>query len=122
MDDDRFAKLVKKAVEGLPDQFRGALENIDIDVEDWPDPALLKKLGFRKGRLLLGLYQGVPITRRRRSSMQTMPDKIVIYKGPIEAVSRTEEEIEKRIQTTVLHEIGHYFGLDDERLREHGYG
>jgi predicted Zn-dependent protease with MMP-like domain len=122
MDDIRFAKIVEKAIEGLPDQFRDALENIDIDVEEWPDPALLKKLGFPRGRLLLGLYQGVPITRRRRSSMQTMPDRIVIYKGPIEAVSSTEEEIEKRIQITVLHEIGHYFGLDDRRLREHGYG
>lgn len=122
MEGARFLELVKEAIDGLPRNFREALENVEIDVEDWPDHALLRKLGYGKDRLLLGLYQGIPLTRRRWWSAPVMPDRIVIYKGPIEAISKTEDEIKKKVQTTVLHEIGHYFGLDDVRLKEHGYG
>lgn len=122
MDSTRFLELVNEAIDGLPDKFKEALHNIDIDVEEWPDPGLLKKLGYGKGRLLLGLYQGVPLTRRRRWSIPVMPDRIVIYKGPIEALAPTEDEVKKRVQTTVLHEVGHYFGLDDEKLKEYGFG
>jgi predicted Zn-dependent protease with MMP-like domain len=122
MDSARFLELVNEAIDGLPDKFKEALKNIDIDVQEWPDPGLLKKLGYGKGRLLLGLYQGIPLTRRRRWSIPVMPDRIVIYKGPIEALAPTEDEVKKRVQTTVLHEVGHYFGLDDEKLKEYGYG
>jgi predicted Zn-dependent protease with MMP-like domain len=122
VDSARFLELVNEAIDGLPGKFKEALKNIDIDVQEWPDPGLLKKLGYGKGRLLLGLYQGIPLTRRRRWSIPVMPDRIVIYKGPIEALAPTEDEVKKRVQTTVLHEVGHYFGLDDEKLKEYGYG
>jgi predicted Zn-dependent protease with MMP-like domain len=122
MDRARFLELVTEAVDGLPGEFKEALSNIGIDVEEWPDPVLLRKLGYGRGRLLLGLYQGVPLTKRRRWSIPVMPDRIIIYKGPIETLAGTEEEMKKRIQTTVLHEIGHYFGIDDRKLKEYGYG
>ena len=122
MDTSRFLKLVEEAMAGLPDEFRKALEYIQIDVENWPDPELLERLGYGKGVLLLGLYHGVPLTKRRRWSIQGMPDRIVIYKGPIEKVSSSDEEIRERVRTTVLHEIGHLFGLDDKKLKENGYG
>jgi predicted Zn-dependent protease with MMP-like domain len=122
MEKARFLELVMEAVDGLPSQFKEALKNIDFDVEEWPRPGLLEKLGYGKGRLLLGLYQGIPLTKRRRWSTPIMPDRIVIYKGPIEALAPTEDEVKKRVQITVLHEIGHYFGIDDKKLKEYGYG
>jgi len=122
MDTSRFLKLVQEAMEELPDEFRQALKYIHVDVEDWPDPELLEKLGYGKRALLLGLYHGVPLTKRRGWSLPGMPDRIVIYKGPIEKVCSSDEEIKEKVRTTVLHEIGHLFGLDDQKLKEDGYG
>jgi len=122
MDRLRFLALVREALDGLPDEFREALKNIHVDVEDWPDPDLLERLGYGRKGLLLGLYHGTPLIKRRKWSVPMMPDRIVIYKGPIEMVSSSDEDVKKKVRSTVLHEIGHFFGLDEKRLKENGYG
>ncbi|MFQ5905081.1 MAG: metallopeptidase family protein [bacterium] len=122
MDNSRFLALVKEAIENLPDEFSEALRNIRLDVEEWPDPDLLERLGYGRNGLLLGLYHGTPLTKRRKWSIPMMPDRIVIYKGPIEMVSGSDEEIKEKVRSTVLHEIGHFFGLDEKKMEDHGYG
>jgi len=111
MERDKFEKLVKDALKNLPKIFRDKLKNIDIIIEDEP--------GIRKS--LLGLYQGVPLKRRGFWYGNVMPDKIVLFKNNIERISRSEEEIKNWINKVLIHEIGHYFGFDEKKLRENGY-
>jgi predicted Zn-dependent protease with MMP-like domain len=118
MDRARFEALVMKAVEGLPPEFQHKLENVDIVVEDWPEPTELKRGRSIRRTQLLGLYHGVPQTRRGQAYGLVLPDKISIFQRPIEAQCRTESDIEAKIGEVVRHEIAHHFGLDDETLRE----
>jgi predicted Zn-dependent protease with MMP-like domain len=118
MERARFESLVMKAVEGLPPEFQQKLENVDIVVEDWPGPAELKRGRPIRRIQLLGLYHGVPQTRRGQGYGLVLPDKISIFQRPIEAQGRTDREIEAKITEVVRHEIAHHFGLDDETLRE----
>ena len=110
MDRKRFEKLVEEALEGLPEVFRAKLANLAIIVEDLPP----RKPG-RKG-LLLGLFHGVP--RTEKSSFQaTPPDRIFLYQKNIEALCSTDEEVRREVRNTLLHELGHYFGLTEDELR-----
>lgn len=110
---EEFQKLVSNALESLPTFFKEKLDNVDLVVEDWPSEDL------SKGRLLLGLYQGVPKTHRGAGYSFVLPDKITIFKGPIEIFSREKPDSIKEIVTdTVQHEIAHHFGISDERLKE----
>ena len=118
MDRERFRWLVARAVDGLPDEFRTKLENIDVVVEDWPTLAQLTKVGLRRGQDLLGLYQGVPLTKRGRHYGLVPPDKITIFQKPIEAKCRYETEITGEVQRVVRHEIAHHFGIGDARLKQ----
>lgn len=122
MDRERFEWLVAKAVDSLPEEFRNRLENIDVVVADQPTPDQLAELGKRRGETLLGLYEGVPLTRRSRHYGLVAPDKVTIFQKPIEAICRNEAEIITRIQRVVLHEIAHHFGISDARLRQLGMG
>lgn len=107
-----FEKLVNEALGSLPVYFKEKLDNVDVVVEDWPDPSV------SRGRLLLGLYQGVPKTTYGKS-YAALPDKITIFKGPIELLSRGDEQILKNLVIdTVKHEIAHHFGISDRRLDE----
>jgi predicted Zn-dependent protease with MMP-like domain len=115
---ERFQELVFEALEGLPREFRERLENIVVAIEDWPHPAQLAGLGIRRRQNLLGLYEGVPLTKRSVWHPVELPDKITIFQKPIEMRCRSDEEIMARIQETVRHEIAHYFGISDKRLRE----
>lgn len=119
MDRTRFEQLVAEAIDSLPDDFRNKLDNVAVVVEDVPSPRDERRAGH--GRLLLGLYQGQPLTRRGASYAMAFPDKISIYQANIEAICRTDAEIRAQVRTTVLHEIAHHFGIDDRRLRELGY-
>jgi predicted Zn-dependent protease with MMP-like domain len=114
---ERFHELVARAVEGLPGEFRERLENLDIVVSDWPSRAQLgtARVGSRLG--LLGLYEGVPHTRRSRGYGMVVPDKITIFRRPIEARCRSWGEIEEEIRRVVRHEIAHHFGTDEHTLR-----
>lgn len=120
MERERFEELVGKAVEGLPEELKERLENIVIMVEDWPTSKQLKEVGVRHRQDLLGLYEGIPLPNRGSGYNMVLPDKITIFQKPIEMRYRSEAGIIKRIQRTVRHEIAHYFGISDARLREIG--
>jgi predicted Zn-dependent protease with MMP-like domain len=118
MDRERFEWLVAKAVDNLPEEFRARLENIDVVVEDWPTHRQLAEAGLKDGYTLLGLYQGVPLTRRGEHYGLVPPDKITIFQKPIEAECRDDAQITAEIQKVVRHEIAHHFGIGDGRLRQ----
>jgi predicted Zn-dependent protease with MMP-like domain len=120
MDSQMFDKLVAQAIESLPDEFRERLENIDIVVADVPTRAQMKSLKGRRGEMLLGLYEGVPLTARTQGYGFVMPDKITIFQRPIEAICRNEAQIVDEIRRVVWHEIAHHFGISDDRLNELG--
>lgn len=113
-----FEALVISALEGLPTFIKNRMENVDVVIEDRAPPELLSEMGLRSPMELLGLYQGIPITQRGVSYGNVLPDKITLYQFPIESVSRTKKEIEEKVREVVIHEVGHYFGLDEERLEE----
>ena len=120
MDPESFEALVVEAVESLPGDFRKKLENIDIVVEDEPTPEH-KKAGKIKGdSLMMGLYQGVPLSKRTHYYGNVLPDKITIFKDNIERVCRTDDEIKERVRRTVIHEFAHYFGISDEHMKNSG--
>lgn len=112
-----FEKLVEKSLERLPKKFSAALRNIIVEVENEPPEDLLEDMGIGDGALY-GLYQGVPLTEREWNYGNVLPDRIVIYQGPIERDGRADAEIEEIVLDTVMHEIGHYFGFDDSTLYE----
>ena len=118
MEQARFQELVVRAVQSLPDEFRDRLENVDVVVADFPSPGQLASTGLGRGQTLLGLYQGVPQTRRGRRYGMVAPDKITIFQKPIEARCRSEDEVASMIYRVVRHEIAHHFGIGDPRLRE----
>lgn len=116
----RFRRLVAAALDSLPPQFAERLDNVEILVRMRPTPAELESVDTEAGGTLFGLYQGVPLTRRGHLYGSTLPDRILIYQEPIEAICESEEEVIAQVRTTVLHEIAHHFGIDDERLEELG--
>ena len=118
IDRERFQELVVRAVNELPEEFLSQLHNLDIIVEDRPNISQRRMSGTGSGYSLLGLYEGVPRTRRGRGYGMVLPDKITIFQGPIEARCRSEGEIEAEVRRVVRHEIAHHFGIDDDRLRE----
>ncbi len=116
MDQDKFKKLVGEAIDLLPKEFAEKLNNVAVIVEDYPSSMQLQKLGIAPWGLLFGLYEGIPQTQRG-IYYSAPPDKITIFKNSIERVARTDEEIKERIRVTVIHEIGHHFGLSDAQLK-----
>jgi predicted Zn-dependent protease with MMP-like domain len=118
MDRERFEWLVARAVADLPDELRERMENIDIVVQDEPTARQLADAGLKRGETLLGLYEGVPLTKRSRSYGMVPPDKITIFQQPIEARCRSETGIQREIQRVVQHEIAHHFGISDFRLNQ----
>ena len=118
MERKKFEALVARAIEHLPPEFQRKLENVDIVVEDWPTPGQLRQPKQIHPTQLLGLYQGVPQTKRGRGYGLVLPDKISIFQKPIEAQCRFGDEIEAKIEEVVRHEIAHHFGLDEETLRK----
>lgn len=120
MKETDFQELVVEALEGLPSAIQEKLDNIDVVVADWPDPVTLRRAGLRHPTQLMGIYQGVPQTKRGRSYGLVLPDKITVYRRPIELRSRTPDEARRLVRRVVRHEIAHHFGIDDDRLREIG--
>jgi predicted Zn-dependent protease with MMP-like domain len=120
MNVQEFKRLVAEALDSLPDVFRQRLDNVAIVVEEWPDPQALRQAGVTHPAQLLGLYHGVPLSRRTHNYGLVPPDKISIYRQPILMRCRTREEIRATIHRVLRHEIAHHFGIDDERLREIG--
>ncbi|MFC1978125.1 metallopeptidase family protein [Chloroflexota bacterium] len=118
MNQEKFAELVTKAIEDLPQEFLTRLENVDIVIEDYPTPAQLGKSGLRRRETLLGLYEGVPQTRRGSHYGMVLPDKITIFQKPIEANCRSDAELGAEVSKVLKHEIAHHFGTSEARLRE----
>jgi predicted Zn-dependent protease with MMP-like domain len=113
-----FEELVVLALKRLPKFFKKKMKNVDVVVEDRASRELLSEVGLRSPSELLGLYQGVPLDRRGFYYGNVLPDKITLFQIPIEMICKTKEEVEEKVREVVIHEVGHYFGLDDERLRE----
>ena len=113
-----FEELVVSALKRLPRFFKKKMENVDVVVEDQASQELLSEMGLRSPFELLGLYQGIPLDRRGFYYGNVLPDKITLFQIPIESVCKTKEEVEEKVREVVIHEVGHYFGLDDKRLRE----
>jgi predicted Zn-dependent protease with MMP-like domain len=113
-----FEELVVLALKKLPKFFKKKMKNVDVVVEDRASRELLLEMGLQSPSELLGLYQGVPLDRRGFYYGNVLPDKITLFQIPIEMMCKTREEIQERVKEVVIHEVGHYFGLDDERLRE----
>ena len=109
-----FEKLVGSALRRLPRPFREKLANIAVVVEDWADEETLREMGIEPPDTLYGLYRGVDLTHRDTSYGNVLPDTIHIYQGPIEEDCQDEEEMADLVRDVVIHEVGHYFGLDDE--------
>ncbi len=115
-----FEDCVSAAVEGLPPYFRRRLDNVEILVEDWPDRDTLRQAGLKDPAELQGWYHGVPTTGRGSAYGLVPPDTISIYRRPIMLACRNDEEVRRMVGTVVRHELAHYFGIDDDRLRELG--
>ena len=111
-----FETLVFRAIEALPAEFKSKLENVDVLVEDWPSPKQVSQLRLRNKSQLLGLYEGVPQTKRDSGYNLVLPDKITIFQKPIELQCRSDKEIEAEIGRVVQHEIAHHFGIGDATL------
>ncbi|HSW47293.1 MAG TPA: metallopeptidase family protein [Phycisphaerae bacterium] len=122
MSEEAFAEIVEDALGSIPDGFRGYLKDIAVDIEDMPDETTCEDVGIRDPRELLGLYHGTPLIDRHVDQLYRYPERIVIYQRNIERMSRTREQMIEQIRKTVLHEVGHHFGLNEKHLRDLGYG
>jgi predicted Zn-dependent protease with MMP-like domain len=120
---EEFERIVAQAFEHLPEKFKSAVDNVGVVVEDYPDEELVSKMNLISNRHLLGLYQGIPLTRRGTWYGMTpvVPDKITLYQKNIEAACSTETNLVRKIQEVLIHEIGHYFGMSEEEIRTAGY-
>ncbi|HSI33286.1 MAG: metallopeptidase family protein [Phycisphaerae bacterium] len=116
-----FAELVERAIAELPPQFARVMEESTIEIKDRPSRKLLKEMGMEADELLFGLYEGVSLLDRSVEHSGRMPDRILIFQEDHELACETRAELVKEIRTTVLHEIGHFFGMDEDDLGKLGY-
>jgi predicted Zn-dependent protease with MMP-like domain len=117
-----FGELVERALAELPEEFEEFLEEVPIEIRDQPTDEQMRSVNVPRAKgLLLGLYVGRPRTQRSVEHSGSMPDIIYIFQQPIETVSGNEEQLIRQVRTTVLHEIGHHFGMTEEDLRRLGY-
>jgi predicted Zn-dependent protease with MMP-like domain len=112
----RFLKLVDEALETIPPDFQAAMKNIAIVVEDEPSPEQLASVDIEPPDTLLGLYEGTPLTERQWAHGNALPDKITLFQFPIEDASEDEDDLVVAIGETLIHEVGHYFGLSEEQI------
>lgn len=124
MTDQRFEELVARALSLLPLEFERHMDNVSVVIRDRPGRELLASLGADPDDpddTLFGLYEGIPLTERRHDDL-LLPDQITIFRDPLLEFCQSEDEVVDEVRITVLHEIGHFFGMDEERLDELGYG
>lgn len=116
---ERFQELVAEAIDSIPPRFAREIKNVAIVIEDWPPPDVLEELEMGPDDLLLGLYQGTPLPERQAAHGNTLPDVITLYQGCIEEeCGDDEDEIVVAIGETLIHELGHYFGLSEDEIME----
>jgi len=118
-----FEDLVQEAFDGLPEHFRQQIENVRIIVDDVETPQTRRNVGIRAGSMLLGLYEGVPLNRRGEGygMYPVVPDTITLFQRNIEYVARGEADLRRRVKEVLIHELAHYFGMDEEEIRKAGY-
>ena len=117
----RFEQVVGEAINRLPERFREAIRNLSVIVEEEPDENPLANLDQDPDEPLLGLYVGTPLPERVFGEDPILPDQILIFRGPLERYCAAEGDLRDQIRITLLHELAHYFGMDDERLEEIGW-
>jgi predicted Zn-dependent protease with MMP-like domain len=115
---DRFERLVTDALATIPRRFRKAMTNLAVVVEDEPSDEILEEMDVGPADTLLGLYQGTPLTERSWDHGNTLPDRILLFQGPLEREAEDEDDLIVAIGETLIHEIGHYFGLNEEEIEE----
>jgi predicted Zn-dependent protease with MMP-like domain len=123
LSEEEFGLVIESALATLPELFRKSIENLHIVVEDRPAAGLPPRRGVERGSILLGLYEGVPLNKRgaHYGVRPVLPDRITLFKMNLEAVSSSLPELQKNIKETLLHEIGHYFGMSEREIRAAGY-
>lgn len=116
-----FEQLIADALDDLPPFFQDRMQNVEVLVRPWPTRTDLDSAGIPRGYTLLGLYHGIPLTERTQGYNLVPPDTITLFQGPIEAAAGQDPDaIRAQVRRTVIHEIAHYFGISDDRLRELG--
>ena len=121
MERKAFESLVHQAIQELPQEFKDKLNNIAVIVEDYPSAELLDRMEVPDDETLFGLYEGVPLTERGHFEAPLYPDRILIFQGPIEEECDSPDEIKDEVRITLVHEIAHFFGIDDDALERMGY-
>jgi predicted Zn-dependent protease with MMP-like domain len=114
----RFQQLVEEALDHIPRRFRAEMKNVAVIVEDAPSPEILEEMEIEPPDSLFGLYQGTPLPERTWGYGNALPDRISIYQQPIEEACADDEEIRGCVAETVIHEFGHYFGMDEDQIEE----
>ncbi len=118
MTHEEFEQFVNEGIKAIPKKFLDKLDNVAITIEDYPTPQQLHKQGLRPGWTLFGLYEGIPQTKRGAGYAGVLPDKITIFRGPIENAAQDPETIKAIVRDTVWHEIAHHFGMDESMVRK----
>ena len=119
--EDEFHDLMDEAIADIPDVFKGKIENLAFITEPYPSENDLERLGISDKYTLLGLYSGIPYTHRSTWYTGVTPDRIILFQKNIEAHCRTLEELKNKITEVVIHEIAHYFGMNEDEVRRAGY-
>ena len=117
----RFEGLVAEALGSIPPPLRSRMDNVAVIVEDWPSRAQLEGAGLGPDDLLFGLYEGTPLTERGILGEALLPDTITIFQGPLLEACSSPDEVREEVRATILHEVAHHFGVDEDRLTELGY-
>ena len=116
-----FEKLVEKALERLPGEFRQALDNLAIVIEDWPDPAVVEEITGDPAEVIYGLFSGTPLPERRFEDSGDLPPIIALYQGPLEEDFPDRGELAREVEITLVHELAHFMGFDEDAVRKFGY-
>lgn len=114
--DEQFAAMIGRAMDELPEKYITGLKNVLVTYEDDPSPEQREKLKLSCHQTLFGLYEGIPLTQRNNNYSFVLPDKITIFKNPIQQTSTNESELKAQVKHTLWHEIAHYYGLDHDRI------
>ena len=114
---EEFEEIVKEGIRAIPEKFLRLLDNVDVTVEDEPTSDERRRMKLGRGTTLFGLYEGVPRTKRGSGYSFVLPDKITVFKKPIEALARDLEHLKKIVKDTIWHEFAHHFGIEEGRVR-----
>lgn len=117
----RFETLVLQALDAIPEPIRARMDNIDVVIEDRPSSDQIAELDLEPDEVLFGLYEGTPLIERGITANPLMPDKITIFQRALEAACETEADVTEEVRRTIVHEVAHHFGFDEEKLAELGY-